>query len=107
MGGGIALRVAVGSNAFDACAIWYGKVTVAEADALKIPMAGSYGARDTSIPADGVREFQARLRVPSDVKIYPEAGHAFFDDRRNSYVPSAAEDAWMRTTAWFATYLKT
>ena len=40
-----------------------------------------------------------------DFKIYDEAGHAFFDDTRSSYVPSAAADAWTRTLAWFKKYL--
>ena len=48
----------------------------------------------------------ARLTAPHAVKIYDEAGHAFFDDTRPSYVPSAAADAWARTLAWFHTYLK-
>ncbi len=47
----------------------------------------------------------ARLTAPHDVKIYDEAGHAFFDDTRASYVPSAAADAWARTLAWFHKYL--
>ena len=29
----------------------------------------------------------------------------FFDDTRDSYVPSAATDAWARTLAWFRQYL--
>jgi carboxymethylenebutenolidase len=39
------------------------------------------------------------------VKIYDEAGHAFFDDTRSSYVASAAADSWARTLAWFQKYL--
>ncbi|MBC5806446.1 MAG: dienelactone hydrolase family protein [Candidatus Eremiobacter antarcticus] len=105
MGGAIALRIAATSDAFDACAIWYGRVANEYAATLKIPMLGSYGARDTSIPAEGVREFQTKLHVPNDIKIYPEAGHAFFDDQRQSYVPSAAPDSWSRTLAWFGKYL--
>lgn len=105
MGGGIALSVAAATRAFDACAMWYGSVTNEYAEQLKIPLLGSFGGRDTSIPADGVRDFQAHLKVPNDIKIYPEAGHAFFDDTRPSYVPTAAADAWSRTLAWFAKYL--
>jgi carboxymethylenebutenolidase len=66
---------------------------------------GSFGARDTSIKPEDVRAMFARLSAPHDVKIYDEAGHAFFDDTRSSYVPSAAADAWARTLAWFKTYL--
>ncbi|HEV2909110.1 MAG TPA: dienelactone hydrolase family protein, partial [Candidatus Eremiobacteraceae bacterium] len=62
--------------------------------------------RDTGILPDDVREMAKRLTVPNDVKIYDEAGHAFFDDTRESYVASAASDAWTRTLAWYAKYLK-
>jgi carboxymethylenebutenolidase len=43
--------------------------------------------------------------VPNELKIYDNAGHAFFDDQRASYVASAAEDAWARTLKFFKAYL--
>jgi carboxymethylenebutenolidase len=107
MGGAIALRQAVtNEDVFDADAVWYGKVAGIDPAKIRMPLAGSYGERDTSIPAQGVRAFQAALQAPHDFAIYPEAGHAFFDDRRSSYVPSAAHDAWRRTIAFFTKYLK-
>lgn len=119
MGGSITLRQAVDSPAFDAAAVWYGKVrygsnnsgaatgmSLAYADEIRMPLLGSFGARDTGILADDVRALQKRLKVANDIKIYDEAGHAFFDDQRGSYVASAAADAWSRTLAWFAKYLK-
>lgn len=105
MGGIIAMSAAAKTTVFDACAIWYGKPKDEYADMLKIPTIGSYGERDSSIPPASVREFQHRLHVANNIKIYPEAGHAFFDDQRKSYVPSAAADAWRRTLAWFEKYL--
>ena len=68
---------------------------------IKIPIIGSYGEKDTSIPAEDLRTWRAGLRVPNDIRIYPSAGHAFFDDTRSSYVASAAEDAWKRTIGFF------
>ena len=50
---------------------------------------------------DDLQAWAAALNVPHDVKIYPEAGHAFFDDTRSSYVASAADDAWTRVLAFF------
>jgi carboxymethylenebutenolidase len=119
MGGSIALRAAVDDANFNACAMFYGKVrwgqtndgpitdmALAWTDRVRVPLMGSFGGRDTSIlPAD-VREMAKRLTVPNDVKIYDEAGHAFMDDTRDSYVASAATDAWSRTLAWYAKYLK-
>jgi carboxymethylenebutenolidase len=122
MGGSIALRAAIDDKqVFDAAVVFYGKVrwgaineqdgpitdmALAYTDELKIPLMGQFGARDTSIKPEDVQAMQARLQVPNDIKIYDEAGHAFFDDTRESYVASAASDAWTRTLAWFGKYLK-
>lgn len=121
MGGAITLRQAVdNAAAFSAAAVWYGKVRYSTnnnnsgpitpialdySDEVKTPLLGSYGARDTSILADDVRAFDRKLTIDHDIKIYDEAGHAFFDDTRTSYVASAAADGWTRTLAWFAKYL--
>ena len=42
----------------------------------------------------------------AEVKTYPKAGHAFFNETRPSYVPEAAADAWKRTVAFFQAKLK-
>ena len=118
MGGGIALQQLIGSTAYAAASIFYGDVrpgtkrdepttasTFDYTSKITTPLLGSYGARDTSIKAADVEAMFARLTAPHAVRIYDEAGHAFFDDTRSSYVPSAAADAWTRTLAWFHTYL--
>ena len=123
MGGGISLRQAVDDPKFDAAAVFYGKVrygttdnagpitpiALAYTDRLTVPLVGSWGERDTSIVADDVRALAAELakrKRPHDIKVYAEAGHAFFDDTRPSYVPSAAADAWTRTLVWFGQHLQ-
>ncbi len=119
MGGTIALRNTVQSPQFTAASVFYGKIrqsTTAEgappepslAYAVKInmPLCGSFGARDASIPVADVASLRGLLTVPNDLKIYDAAGHAFFDDTRPSYVASAAADAWTRTLAWFGKYLE-
>jgi carboxymethylenebutenolidase len=118
MGGAITLRNAVDSPQFSAASVFYGKIrqttstegaatemSLAYADEMKMPLCGSYGARDTSIPAADVAALRARLTVPNDLKVYDEAGHAFFDDTRSSYVATAAADAWTRTLVWFRKYV--
>jgi carboxymethylenebutenolidase len=122
MGGATTLRQTVdNAAAFSAASVFYGKVrygttgnngpitpiALAYADDVKVPLMGSYGARDTSILADDVRALDKRLTLPHDIKVYDEAGHAFFDDTRASYVASAAADAWARTLGWFASYVAT
>ncbi len=118
MGGGIALQQIIDSKAYAAASMFYGSVrpgskssdptTAATFDytsRITTPLLGSFGARDTSIKAEDVVAMFARLTAPHAVKVYDEAGHAFFDDTRASYVPSAAADAWTRTLAWFHKYL--
>jgi carboxymethylenebutenolidase len=118
MGGGIALQQIIDSKAYAACSMFYGSVrpgtpssdpttpsTFDFTSRITTPLLGSFGARDNSIKPADVTAMFARLTAPHAVKIYDEAGHAFFDDTRSSYVPSAAADAWARTLAWFQTYL--
>jgi carboxymethylenebutenolidase len=107
MGGRVALLAAIDDgDVLVGVAPFYGPLKDVDPKALRVPACGSYGARDTSIPADGVREFAAALTVPNDFRIYDEAGHAFFDDTRPSYVASAAADAWKRAIAFFEKYLR-
>jgi len=106
MGGKLALIAAEQTGKlFAVVAPFYGAVADVDPKAIVIPLCGSYGARDTGIPAADVRAFAAALTVPNDVKIYDEAGHAFMDDQRASYVASAADDAWRRLIACFHKYL--
>lgn len=106
MGGHIALIAAIDDGGlFSAVAPFYGPLNDVDPKAIHIPVCGSYGGRDSSIPVESVREFGAALTVPNDIWIYDEAGHAFFDDQRSRYVASAAADAWTRTIACFEKYL--
>lgn len=76
---------------------------------VKIPMLGLYGENDHGIPPEEVKKIEAGLsksNVPHKIMIYPDAGHAFFNDTRpNIYQPEAAQDAWDRTLKWFNKYL--
>jgi carboxymethylenebutenolidase len=107
MGGHIALIQALdNADVFATVAPFYGSLDGIDPLAMQMPVCGSYGARDTSIPQDDVRAFRDALRVANDIRIYNTAGHAFFDDQRASYVPAAAVDAWKRTLDCFKKYLE-
>jgi carboxymethylenebutenolidase len=106
MGGHVALVAAVdNSDQFTAVCPFYGPLTDIDPASVTIPICGSYGARDKSIPPEQVRAFRDALHVPNDIQIYDNAGHAFADDNRASYVPAAANDAWRRTIAFLSKYL--
>ncbi|HEY2554756.1 MAG TPA: dienelactone hydrolase family protein [Candidatus Cybelea sp.] len=106
MGGRIALLASIdNAETFAAVCPFYGPLADVDPAKEQTPVCGSYGARDTGIPADSVRAFAAALHVANDVKIYDNAGHAFMDDQRPSYVASAAADAWTRTLAFLTKHL--
>lgn len=76
---------------------------------IKCPLLGLYGGRDTVIPADQVRQAEAKAKQAGktvDIVIYPDAGHAFHADYRPSYNKPAAEDGWRRALAWLSRYDK-
>jgi carboxymethylenebutenolidase len=107
MGGHIVLIQAMdNADVFSVAAPFYGSLGGIDPDNIHMPICGSYGGRDTSIPAEDVRAFRDALLVPNDIRVYNSAGHAFFDDQRASYSPAAAVDAWKRTLDCFKLYLE-
>jgi carboxymethylenebutenolidase len=102
LGGRLALIAAIDNgDVFDAVAPFYGAIKDIDPADVHVCVCGSYGEKDTTIPSEDVRTWRAALRVPSDVRIYPTSGHAFFDETRSAYVTSAAADAWKRAVAFF------
>ena len=78
------------------------------APSLKTPWLGLYGDLDPSIPVEQVeslREAAAKAPVPTEIVRYPEAGHGFHCDVRDSYDKASATDAWQRTLDWFEQHL--
>jgi carboxymethylenebutenolidase len=62
-----------------------------------------FGEQDASIPPDQVEQIRAELekyQVPHQIFLYP-AAHGFFCDRRASYQPEAAADAWIKVKQLF------
>ena len=40
----------------------------------------------------------------SEIRVYPQAGHAFLADYRPSYEPHAAQDGWKRMLGWLQSH---
>ena len=74
---------------------------------LHSPVLGLYGGADTGIPQESVEKMRAALNdgnsaaKKSEIKVYPDAPHAFNADYRPSYRKEAAEDGWKLCLAWF------
>lgn len=123
LGGGFALLHAADAEVA-VVAPFYGAVPADAAAALAgiCPVVASYGGRDRVFGGHAGRLTAAldHLGVEHDVKVYPEAGHAFMSRRRGlvgrlgrlspmraGHVEAAADDAWRRTLAFFDRHLAT
>ncbi len=103
MGGGYSLDVALLEPTLAADVIHYGHLATEPAELKKIntPILGIFGGQDRGITPDDVKKFQQtmeQLGKKIEVKIYPDAGHAFENpNNKTGYRAEDAADAWKRT----------
>ena len=121
LGGQYALMAACCNERLAACVSWYGMLRYARhtdnkpADPLEMaprlhcPYLGLFGAEDALIPTADVEELRAILAREGktfDIRLYPGAGHAFFNDARpDAYRPEAAADAFPRAVRFLREHL--
>jgi carboxymethylenebutenolidase len=77
---------------------------------ISCPFLGLFGEEDKNPTPEDVRKFEALLKPHNpnvEIVIYPNAGHAFYADYRQSYRAEAAKDGWTRCIGWFNRYLRT
>ena len=55
---------------------------------------------------DAIREALQKAGTDHEFVVYPDCDHGFFCDQRESYVESAATDAWDRVKRLFSDALK-
>ncbi len=107
MGGSLALALAQHTPRLDAVVSFYGgrPLSVPEAEQIGCPVLLFFGGLDTGIPTERIQQTREALdgaAVPNEVVVYPDAGHAFFNDTRpRAYNSAAADDAWRRTLEFF------
>ncbi len=111
MGGGYALQLAIADPALRAVSINYGALATDPKALAGIHAAvlGNFGGKDMGIPPASVEAFAAALKKIGksvDVKIYPDAGHAFENpNNKAGYRAADAADAQQRTINFFANKL--
>jgi len=111
MGGALAQYAATKQEKTGAAVSFYGgfKNVKMEWENLRAPLLLINGENDQGVPVATVRALEARLKEMGkkvELVIYPNAGHAFFNDARpEAYNAEAAPDAWRRTIEWFKTNL--
>lgn len=111
MGGQLALFAACENEAIGACVDFYGIHPKVEPqlEKLQCPFLGLFGATDDFVPpkaAHALEEKFHKLGKKCEIQIYPETGHAFFNDERpEAYHEASAKNAWMRVLQFFTELL--
>jgi carboxymethylenebutenolidase len=104
-GGGMSINLACHAN-LAACVVFYGQnpSPIALVSDIPCPVLGLYGAEDMRINQDLDKLVKAMTEYKKDfeMRIYPAAGHAFFNDsNKMTYREVPARDAWERVLRFF------
>jgi carboxymethylenebutenolidase len=76
---------------------------------MSSPIMLMYGAEDKGIAPEEHARIAAALsgaQLQYSLNVFPKAGHGFFSDRRDSYQPAPAAEAWAMTLSFFERHLK-
>jgi carboxymethylenebutenolidase len=117
-GGRIVWLYAAHNSKLKAGVAWYGRLVGQPSElqlkhpidiisSLKAPVLGLYGGKDQGIPLDTIEQMRTALKTagyPSEIVVYPDAGHGFNADYRPGYNKDAAQDGWKRLQQWFKKY---
>ncbi|WP_329478698.1 dienelactone hydrolase family protein [Kribbella sp. NBC_01484] len=108
LGGSIVLTWACTEARLTAVAPFYGSAPrPREAIRRLCPVVGSWPGKDFTTKAAGVLETELTAAgIAHDLKVYPGAKHAFFNDRWRNYQPDAAADSWRRVLAFFDEHVR-
>jgi carboxymethylenebutenolidase len=112
MGGGYALLLAVAEPSLAAVAVNYGALITDSASMARIQanLLGNFGGKDPGIPPQSVGDFERAMRKLGkkvNIKIYPDAGHAFENPaNEKGFRPTDTSDAMERMDSFFASTLK-
>jgi carboxymethylenebutenolidase len=112
MGGQLALFAATLNPSIGATVDFYGIHPNVKPDYAKLsgPVLGLFAEKDAFVTPQTARDVDAAIKKAgkaSEVHIYPNVDHGFFNDERpDVYNKTAAEDAWRRTLAFFRTNLR-
>jgi carboxymethylenebutenolidase len=111
MGGGYAAQLAVADPNLKAVVINYGSLPTDKTALSQIhaSVLGNFGGLDQGITPDDVHAFEAAMQSlgkSTDMKIYPDAGHAFENpNNTNGYKPADAQNAQTRSHQFLAEQL--
>lgn len=99
-GGSYSFALAQADSRVKAAIPFYGEASPDAVASIHCPVLAFYGDQDARL-IDALPAVEAAMTdagVDFTAKIYPDAGHAFFNDTNpHAFVPSAAGDAWSRS----------
>ena len=109
-GGGMSMQLALNEK-LSAAIIYYGQLET-DKEKLKViewPVLGIFGEKDTSIPVESVKQFDAaldELGIENEIYVYPKVGHAFANPSGMNYAAEETKDAWKKTVEFLDRNLK-
>jgi carboxymethylenebutenolidase len=111
MGGQLALFAGTLNPSVGAVVNFYGIHPNVKPDYTKLsgPVLGLFAEKDGFVTPQVAKDTDAAIKKAgkqSEIHIYPNVDHAFFNDEREVYDRAAATDAWNRTLALFQKHLK-
>ena len=112
MGGQLALFAGTVNQNVGAVVDFYGIHPNVKPDYGKLsgPVLGLFAEKDGFVTPQTAREVDAAIKKAgksSEIHIYPNVDHAFFnEDNTAAYNKAAADDAWRRTIAFFRQHVK-
>ena len=112
MGGQLALFAGTLNPSVGAVVNFYGIHPNVKPDYSRLsgPVLGLFAEKDSFVTPQVAQDTDAAIKKAgkqSEIHIYPNVDHAFFNDERpDAYNKAAADDAWRRTLAHFRQHLK-
>ena len=106
MGGRLSLLASIEDSRFGATVICYGRPETSPERLKKLSGAllGIFGGADQGIGPEQLEDLKKGLAAAgktADIRVYPEAGHAFLNEKGKHYREKDASDAWTRILEFF------
>ncbi len=103
-GGGMSINLACHAK-LSASVLFYGENPnpIELVENIACPVLGIYGAEDMriNIHLDELVKAMVTYKKDFEMRIYPNAAHAFFNDTHPTYQEAAARDAWERVLRFY------
>jgi carboxymethylenebutenolidase len=107
-GGSYAFHLAANEPGLKACVPFYGQPpNEEEIVRIPCPILAFYGGQDANLiqSLPKLKADMAQAGKQFDAVVYPDTGHAFFNDTNSiAYRPAHAQDAWQRTLEFLRKY---